>query len=147
MSLLYFAYDANIDPNRLRELAPRARFERIAHLPEWRLHFPIPNGEGGLPSVRPEPGNNVWGAVFSIGKAELAAIDADEQTHGRQSVTAQVMDREGRRHDVVVHVAAAEPNGEFTPERETLQAMVNGGRHWKLPAGWVANLEEHLDDL
>jgi hypothetical protein len=47
----------------------------------------------------------------------------------------------------VVHVAASEPNGEFVPEKKTLEAMVTGGRHWKLPAGWVANLEEHLEDL
>jgi hypothetical protein len=55
------------------------------------------------------------------------------------------MDREGRRHDVLVHVAESEPNGEGRPEPGYLMMMVTGGRHWNLPAGWVASLEEHLD--
>ena len=128
-------------------MAPGAEFEFIAHLPEWRLHFPIPNGDGGLPSVRPEPGNTVWGAIFSVSKSDLAALDDNEAAKGRRAITAKAMDREGRRHEVVVHVSAGEPNGEHTPERTVLEAMVAGGRHWKLPAGWVASLEEHLDGL
>ncbi|NQV05426.1 hypothetical protein HQ535_02665 [bacterium] len=97
--------------------------------------------------MRPEPGNTVWGAIFSVGKNDLAALDANETSKGRQAIKAKAMDREGRRHDVVVHVSAGEPNGEYSPERSVLEAMVSGGRHWKLPAGWVASLEEHLEDL
>jgi hypothetical protein len=145
--LLYFAYDANIEPSRLSEVAPRAEFRFIAHLPEWRLHFPIPNGSGGLPSVRPESGNTVWGAVFSVPDTDLPDLNAREHEEGRVPTTTQAMDREGRRHDVLVHVCGNEVNGEFDPERPYLEAMVAGSRHWKLPAGWVANLEEHLEAL
>ena len=145
--LLYFAYDANIEPTRLAEVAPRAEFKFIAHLPEWRLHFPIPNGDGGLPSVKPESGNTVWGAVFAVPDEDLTSLNEHERGEGRTATSTQAMDREGRRHDVVVHVCASEVNGEFNPERPYLEAMVAGSRHWKLPAGWVANLEEHLEDL
>jgi hypothetical protein len=143
-ALLYFAYDANIDPSRLAAVAPEAEFRFIAHLPEWRLTFSIPNGDGGLPSVHPEAGNAVWGAVFSIGDLDLAAVNDLEAGEGRGPRTAHAMDREGRRHEVVVHVCESW-NGEFQPERSYLELMVSGGRHWHLPAGWVANLEEHLD--
>jgi cation transport regulator ChaC len=143
-ALLYFAYDANIEPSRLAEVAPEAEFRFIAHLPEWRLTFPIPNGDGGLPSVHPEAGNAVWGAVFSIGSRELAAVNDREADEGRTPRTAHAMDREGRRHEVVVHVSESE-NGEYMPEPSYLGLMVAGGRHWNLPAGWVANLEEYLD--
>ena len=143
-ALLYFAYDANIDPSRLAEVAPEAEFRFIAHLPEWRLTFPIPNGDGGLPSVHPEAGNAFWGAVFSSADNELAAVNDREAGEGRGPRTAHAMDREGRRLEVVVHVCESE-NGEFRPERSSLELMVSGGRHWHLPAGWVANLEEHLD--
>ena len=144
--LLYFAYDANLDPDRITGVAPGAEFRFIAHLPEWRLHFPIPNGDGGLPSVRPESGNTVWGAVFAIGNGDLNSLNDHQETEGRAPRTAQAMDREGHRHEVVVHVCTSE-NGEFRPERGYLQRMVVGSRHWKLPAGWVASLEEHLEDL
>ncbi len=145
--LFYFAYDATIDPDRLAEIAPGAQFQFIAHLPEWRMTFPIPNGDGSLPSVHPESGNTVWGAVFSLPSGEVAALNAAQESEGRVPTNVQAMDREGRRHDVLVHVANGDGNGAArAPEASYLRRMVAGGRHWKLPAGWVASLEEHLED-
>jgi len=146
MTRLYFAYDANIDPGRLGGIAPKALFQFIAHLPEWKLEYTIANGKGGLPSVRPLPGNTVWGAVFSVPGDQLAAIDALEAREGRVPASTQAMDREGRRHEVITHVSRKGHNGEYQPESSHVRLMVSGGRHWKLPAGWVASLEEHLDD-
>ena len=143
--MLYFAYNANIDPSRLSDVAPGASFEFIAHLPEWKMEFTILNGNGGLPSVRPLPGNTVWGAIFSVDDGDLAAIDAHEAGEGRVPTNTQAMDREGRRHEVITHVAAEATDAHLHPEHTYLQQMVTGGRHWKLPMGWVASLEEHLD--
>lgn len=142
--MLYFAYDANIDPDRIGAIAPGASFEFIAHLPEWRMEFTILNGAGGLPNVRPLPGNTVWGAIFSVPDDELTAIDATEAGEGRVRTETQAMDREGRRHRVVTHVSGDAPEEPLDPETSYLQLMVSGGRHWKLPTGWVASLEEHL---
>lgn len=111
------------------------------------MEFTIANGEGGIPSVRPLPGNTVWGAVFEVPDADLAAIDAREADEGREPVTTQATDREGRRHDVVTHVGVNGDGAELAPQRSYLAAMVRGGRHWSLPAGWVASLEEHLDGI
>lgn len=143
--MLYFAYNANIDPSRLGDIAPGASFEFIAHLPEWKMEFTILNGKGGLPSVRPLPGNTVWGAIFSVTPDDLAALDAHEAAEGRVPTRTQAMDREGRRHDVVTHVAGGDAHEPLTPEQLYLRQMVTGGRHWKLPMGWVASLEEHLE--
>ncbi|MBU1227629.1 MAG: gamma-glutamylcyclotransferase [Actinobacteria bacterium] len=144
---LYFAYDATIDPDRLSGVAPGAEFLFIAHLPEWRLTFPIPNGKGALPSVHPESGNTVWGAVFQLPAAEVAGLNDAQQSEGRIPTVAQAMDREGHRHDVLVHVAGGDAGASAAaPEPGYLRKMVSGGRHWKLPAGWVAALEEHLED-
>lgn len=143
---LYFAYDATIDPDRLSGVAPGAEFLFIAHLPEWRLTFPIPNGKGSLPSVHPESGNTVWGAVFQLPAAEVAGLNDAQELEGRVPTTVQAMDREGRRHSVLVHVAGdAEDVTAAAPEPSYLAQMVNGGRHWNLPAGWVASLEEHFE--
>lgn len=119
MTRLYFAYDANIDPGRLGEIAPGASFEFIAHLPEWKLEYTIANGDGGLPSVRPLPGNTVWGAVFSVPGDELVTIDEVEATEGRVPASAQAMDREGRRHDVVTHVSGNGQTASTAPSEIT----------------------------
>jgi gamma-glutamylcyclotransferase len=142
--VLYFAYDANIAPTRMSALAPKAEFRFIAHLPEWKMEYSIRNGSGGLPSVRPEPGNTVWGAVFAVVNGDLARIDAAEAAEGRIRATAQAMDREGKRHDVITHVGQKKARSILIPEPDYVRLMVAGGRHWKLPAGWVAALEEHL---
>jgi len=143
---LYFAYDATIDPECLSGVAPGAEFLFIAHLPEWRLTFPIANGKGSLPSVHPESGNTVWGAVFKLPASEVAELNSAQQSEGRVPTKVQAMDREGRRHDVLVHVAGDETGGSTAaPEPAYLQKMVSGSRHWNLPAGWVASLEEHLE--
>lgn len=145
--MLYFAYDANIDPNRIGTIAPGAAFEFIAHLPEWKMEFTILNGAGGLPSVRPLPGNTVWGAIFSVPDRDFAAIDAQEATEGRIRTTTQAMDRRGRRHDVITYVSSNDAATELDPEKPYLRLMVQGGRHWELPMGWVASLEEQLEDI
>ncbi len=142
--MLYFAYDANISPARLATVAPEAEFCFIAHLPEWKMEYTIRNGSGGLPSVRPLPGNTVWGAVFTVPNADLTRIDTAEAGEGRVRTTTQAMDRAGKRHDVVTHVAGKTARAPLTPEARYVRLMVDGGRHWKLPAGWVAALEEHL---
>lgn len=145
--VLYFAYDANIEPHRLADIAPGASFQFIAHLPEWKMEFTILNGAGGLPNVRPLPGNTVWGAIFSVDEADLAALDTHEADEGRIPAKIQAMDREGRRHNVVTHVANGTNGNQLDPERPYLELMVAGGRHWNLPMGWVASLEERLEDF
>ncbi len=135
----------------MAEAAPSAEFQFIAHLPEWGLDFPIEgNGwEGHLPTVVPETGSTVWGAVFAVPDQELDDLHAVEQEEQRVASTIEAMDRNGRRHQVMVHVADVScSNGATTrPSVEYLQIMLDGSRHWNLPFGYVAGLEEHLQNV
>ncbi len=71
----------------------------------------------------------------------LNEIEGDER---RTASTVEAMDRMGRRHQVTVHVADANGNGVHKPSADYLRIMLDGSRHWSLPAGWIAGLEEHL---
>ncbi len=128
--------------------APDAEFQFIAHLPEWGLEFPISASEwdGTLPAIKPEPGSTVWGAVYEVGKADLAGLDEIESAEQRSSQTVEAMDRTGKRHNVLVHLAngGSNRNGAM-PSSRYLSLMVSGSRHWNLPVGWIAGLEEHLE--
>ena len=146
---LLFAYTAHISPSRMSDAAPSAEFKFIAHLPETKLVFPIKDGEwdGGLPSVRAESGNTVWGAVFEVPTKELRGLDAVEADEGRvQSTSFKAVDREGRSHPVVTHVAGGDTDSEHTPSRDYMEMVVEGARHWGLPTGWVAGLEEYVEE-
>ena len=146
-ALLYFSYTARIVPDAMAQVAPGAEFEFIAHLPEWRLEFPIDgNGwNGALPSVTPTSGSTVWGAVFSVPDGEVAAIDEIEHHEGRVASQVEAMDRLGQRHQVLTHVYDGPQNGPLQPSSDYLSMMLAGSRHWSLPAGWIAGLEEYLE--
>ncbi|NIU51636.1 MAG: hypothetical protein GWN68_00905 [Gemmatimonadetes bacterium] len=149
MSTLYFAYTALISPERLTSVTSQAQFRFIAHLPETRLVFPLANGkwDGSLPSVRPEPGNTVWGAVFELSETAVQAVDAAEAEEGRVPTTDfKAVDREGRRHAVLTHAHQSEIEHGRDPSREYMSLIVEGGRHWGLPTGWVAGLEEYVEE-
>lgn len=148
-STLYFAYTAHISPERLDEIVPEAEFEFIAHLPETRLIFPVKDGDwdGGLPSVRAEPGNTVWGAVFSVPTKKLKVLNEAEHSEGRvPSESFKAVDREGRSHRVVTHIHSDDTNDDHTPSRQYMQLVVDGAQHWGLPMGWVAGLEEYVEE-
>ena len=149
-ALLYFAYNARIAPDRMAQAAPSAKFQLIAHLPEWGLDFPIEgNGwDGRLPTVVPETGSTVWGAVFFVPDKELDDLHAVEQEEQRVASTVEAMDRNGRRHQVMVHVAngSGSNGGSARPSAHYLRIMLDGSRHWNLPFGYIAGLEEHLQN-
>ncbi|HHC07606.1 MAG TPA: gamma-glutamylcyclotransferase [Actinobacteria bacterium] len=144
--MLYFAYTARIAPAQMAEVAPGAEFRFIAHLPQWTITFPIYDEEwnGGLPSVEPADGQTVWGAVFEIPDVELEALHAAEAAEQRVPVTTEAMDRMGKRHEVLLHRHDGSGDGEYAPSGPYLGLMVAGSRHWELPIGWIAGLEEHL---
>lgn len=148
---LYFAYTSILNPYKMKAEAPSAEFRFIAHLPETKLIFPhtAEGIAGSLPSVLPEPGNTVWGALFLVDKPALKGITASESLEGR-SITYEfkAVDREGKRHSVVTHVFEGGSGSlDEDPNRDYMSRIVNGARHWSLPAGWVAGLNEYVDPL
>ena len=143
----YFAYTARIEPEAMAEVCPSASFAFIAHLPEWGLSFPLEgNGwNGSLPSATPEPGSTVWGAVYTIEDPnEIGCLDDVESEEGRHRAEAEAIDRMGRRHTVVTHVAPTSGRAGTEPSPEYVGVMLRGSRHWSLPAGWIAGLEDAL---
>jgi gamma-glutamylcyclotransferase (GGCT)/AIG2-like uncharacterized protein YtfP len=99
--------------------------------------------------VKPESGSTVWGAVYEIPATDLDKLNAVEAREQRAAMTVEAMDRNGRRHQVVVHLldgdASVNGNGSSRPSADYLRLMVDGSRHWSLPFGWIAGLEEHLE--
>ncbi len=144
---LYFAYASFLDPDRIANVAPNARFLFTAHFPEAKLDFVESAEVGGVPTLIPEPGQTVWGGVFEIPNDEVAALTAGEKAEGRAPGWNQkAVDREGNKHDCLTFVATASPNSDHRPSPEYLAIMVRGARHWSLPAGWIMGLEEFGQD-
>jgi gamma-glutamylcyclotransferase (GGCT)/AIG2-like uncharacterized protein YtfP len=144
---LYFAYGSLLDPERISEVAPGSRFLFTAHYPETRLDFAHSPNDGAVPTLTKESGHTVWGGVFEIPEDDVKALTAAERAEGRKpGFDLKAVDREGNKYDCLTFVAVGGPNGEQRPDPEYLESMINGARHWSLPAGWVMGLEDLADD-
>ena len=141
--MLYFTYSAMLDPVLLSSVAPNAKFLHIAHLPEAKLIFPTADGR---PSIRLANGNTVCGAVFEVSAKETAAVEKAEAAEGRAPRRdLRAVDRAGNKYEVVTFCHTG-PEGEFNPDSKYMEQVVRGARHWSLPAGWVAGLEDLGED-
>jgi gamma-glutamylcyclotransferase len=141
--MLFFTYGGMMNPEQLTKVAPKASFKFIAHLPETRMTFPNPDGR---PSIEPAPGNTVWGAVFEVSTTELKAITTHEESRGRRlQKDVKAVDRSGNKYPVAVFAAPANTE-HHPPSKDYMAKVVAGARHWQLPTGWVAGLEDLSED-
>lgn len=144
---LYFAYGSLLDPERIKQAAPGSRFLFTAHYPETKLEFVASDENGAIPTLIKESGHTVWGGVFDIPEDSVDSLTRAEAIEGRTpGFDLKAVDREGNKHDCLTFVASGEVNGDRRPSPEYLRAMVEGARHWNLPAGWVMGLEDLSED-
>ena len=144
---LYFAYASLLDPDRIADVAPGARFLFTAHYPETRLAFVATDSNGAVPTLARDSGHTVWGGVFEIPDEEIPGLTQAEKAEGREpGFDQKAVDREGNKHDCLAFVATGEEDGHPHPSPEYLRSMIKGARHWRLPAGWVMGLEDLDED-
>jgi hypothetical protein len=152
MRSLYFAYGSNMDPAQMRQRCPSARFVAVAKLPDHRLVFSRyarDRGCGTCDGV-PEPGKDIWGVVFDISEAELSRMDESEgfrpgrPIKGNSYVREQrEVYRDGNQGEpllVWLYFAIRQPNPP-PPNAAYKRQLVEGARHWALPAEYQAELE------
>lgn len=144
---LYFAYGSLLDPDLISSAAPGSKFLFTAHFPETKLDFVDSGSNGAVPTLTKESGHTVWGGVFEIPDDAVDSLTEAEKAEGRRpGFDAKAVDREGNKYDCLTFVSVDQPNGELRPSPEYLEWMINGARHWSLPAGWVMGLEDLAED-
>jgi hypothetical protein len=120
----------------MSKVAPAARFDRIAHLPAHRLGF----NEDGQPVAIADEEHTLWGAMFAVPDDQFG--DFVSAASGTVTLsTAWAVDRAGERFQVGV----LSGTDQGRPDDPVVEHMLTGARHWQLPAGWVAGLEDLID--
>lgn len=144
---LYFAYGSLLDPDKIKRASPGSKFLFTAHYPETKLDFVASEENGAIPTLTKQSGHTVWGGVFEIPESEVGSLTDAEEAEGRQpGFDMKAVDREGNKHECLTFIAVGEVNGDQRPNAKYLEAMINGARHWSLPAGWVMGLEDLSED-
>ena len=141
--VLYFAYGSNLDLRRFRRRCPGASVVGRARLPDHQLAFTrySRHEKGGVADIVPQPGAAVWGALYEVDDAGLAALDEYEgapRAYRRETV--RVVDDHAVEQEAIAYVA--NKTGEFAPSRQYLAQIAQGARDHALPEDYVRAIEQ-----
>ena len=139
---LYFAYGSNLSIRQMRRRCPGSEVVGRARLPDYRLGFTryATKRKGGVADIVPEPGAEVWGALYTVDDAGMESLDQFEGVpRAYRRINVSVFDDEGA--ELVAIAYFANKTGEFAPGREYLGIIITGSRDHSLPDAYIQALE------
>ena len=138
--ITYFAYGANIDPVHMAECCPGAVQLGVAELREHQFGI----AAGGFGTVRPVAGSTVYGVLWRLTPADLAALDGFEGVADNfyQRQSAPVHTPDGRIQEAVIYRPTDDSPG--SPAPGYVERIVEVAEMLEFPPGYVARLREYL---
>ncbi len=138
----YFAYGSNMNWPQMQRRCPSSRFVCIGRLVDYQFgitrHSRLRNC--GTANVYPVAGKEVWGIVYEISDPDLLILDSFEDGYRREVLSIYPLKDGGQPLDVLVYIAAIEDNVP-RPSVEYRRLIIDGAKHWNLPATYLALLE------
>jgi gamma-glutamylcyclotransferase len=138
----YFAYGSNMNWEQMQRRCPSSRFMCVARLPGYRFAIGRHSRlrKCGTANIFLEPQAEVWGVVYEISDHDFALLDRYEDGYERAKVHVYAINDGLDPIEAIVYIAPREeqippPNAEYK------RLMLEGAKHWKLPAAYAALLE------
>lgn len=130
---LYFAYGANLNLEGMRFRCPAAEPISTFMLDDWRLSF------SGVATIKPEPGAQVAGALWSISKECEDSLDIFE---GYPYLYTKIhLTQDGKTF--MVYVMNEDPPA--PPARSYYETIAQGYRDWNLPLDYLKRAKEYVE--
>jgi gamma-glutamylcyclotransferase (GGCT)/AIG2-like uncharacterized protein YtfP len=135
--ILYFAYGANMRRAAFCQRCPGADWLGVARLEGFRPTI----AWHGYASVEPAPASTVWGVLWLLPAAHLAALDAFEEVGASWYVrtTARVICPAGPRAEAMIYRTPDPKSGH--PHPAYLEGVLAAARENKLPSAYLAVLD------
>ena len=146
--MIYFAYGSNMDEARMRKRCPSAQFMSTARLSGFRLAFTrySLNNRCGAADIIKESHGAVWGVVYQIKDKDRAALDKAEgvAVHAYKPISVEVCPEgdDTRRIKTLTYIVVKKEDPHPKPSAEYKAMLVGGAKAWKLPADYIAELEQ-----
>jgi len=156
----YFAYGSNMDPDRIKERCPNARFICTALLPGYQLAFQRYSRNNGCwtAGIKKAENREVWGVVYEINdpleidalrKAEGYRPNRPIELNAHIPFKCTVFDDGKHANPLPVETFVVNRKGDPPPDHRNLRApneayktrLVNSGEHWRLPREYIKSLE------
>lgn len=133
----YFAYGANLDRSRMRELCPNARLEGLFRLDGWRFLIM----KEGWATIARNSGSQVWGLVWLLSEADVASLDefegVAEGLYQRRKL--RVPDQAPGRRSLEVYLGRSSERG--VPVPGYIPEIVGNLSSLGAPEGYVREIE------
>lgn len=127
----YFAYDADMDPDRVMARCPGAKFLRKAKLPFYRPEFVEYNGAKPVLDIVPDEKKDVWGVLYFIPDTEVPRLSLAADP-GKTSRILPAWDPDNRAY--AAYVFANDSEGKLVPpDKEYHLKIMNLVRMAELP--------------
>jgi gamma-glutamylcyclotransferase (GGCT)/AIG2-like uncharacterized protein YtfP len=127
---------------QMQRRCPSAEFICVARLPNYQFgitrHSRLRNC--GTANVFPSADAAVWGIVYEVSEADLIVMDSFEDGYRREFFSVMPANNGPASITALVYVAEVESNVPL-PNAIYKRVMVEGAKHWQLPAPYLAMLE------
>ncbi|MBN2034423.1 MAG: gamma-glutamylcyclotransferase [Deltaproteobacteria bacterium] len=149
--ILYFAYGSNLDWGQMKERCPSTLFVDTALLSKYRLAFSRMSvaRQCGVADIVPDEKKDVWGIVYQITERDLETLDQYEGFQpGRAKnpyiQTEVVVFAKGASNNpitAITYIVQDKAEKHIPPNREYLDLIIHGARHWHLPQEYIDSIE------
>lgn len=133
--MLYFAYGSNLSRSQMKKRCPGSKALGVAILRGYKFQI----NSRGYANVLATPGGRVYGLVWDLDDADLAALDKAEGVaqglYRRESIAVE----RDTPVDAQVYIARDSDPGVPTPRYH--RAVVDAARLLELPAPYLRELE------
>lgn len=140
--MYYFAYGSNMNLAHMRRLCGwNCRPLGPAKLDDFEFGL----DQRGYNNMRPQPGQHVWGVLYEINEAALAAMDEFEgypDVFNRTEV--KPIDDSGHKLTAWAYMQTAENFGSTQGRPDHIKHILIGARENGLPEQWIKKLEGFL---
>jgi gamma-glutamylcyclotransferase (GGCT)/AIG2-like uncharacterized protein YtfP len=150
--MLYFAYGSNMHSVQMKERCPSSAFVCRAKLSSHRLAFTLRSFSRGcgVADILLDEAKDVWGVVYELPENELEHLDKSEDFRPGRPNDQNEYTRENhyvwREGDaerpllVPLYRGHPQPNPPL-PDCDYKKLIVEGARHWQLPADYIQELD------
>jgi gamma-glutamylcyclotransferase len=140
--MYYFAYGSNLNWPQMQRRCPSSQFVCVARLPNYQFAITRHSRlrDCGTANIYPAPDQEVWGTVYNVGATDLVILDTFEDGYRREILPVFALADGKPPLNSLVYIAEIESNVPL-PNAEYKRLIVDGARHWNLPAAYLSMLE------
>jgi gamma-glutamylcyclotransferase len=142
---VYFAYGTLLDIKGMKKYCPSAEPLGVMSLKGYRMGFALCGADpsvGGCTLVE-DPGNTMYGVLYSLPEKELADLDAASGVDKGLWATITIRLANDKGQEIPANtLTIPDPAGPYRPPETYTTPILVGARAWPLPEGYIHQLVE-----